>query len=790
MIHRNICPICGSENPEGAEFCQVCKANLMVLPDDMFPTDPLPVNPPQTAVPDNKTSEKNSPAPANPIPDWLVSRFQQKDKQEQAAFDFDSYTNALFGMTGSRDKATPSKTTNRQKPGKPDSVYQPLLENIVEPPLIEPDENSPKTITENIPGIADFSIQRPARKWEDRLPENGRTGRRKSSSIDLLHDFTAERPARKWDDQNAGDEFTIQYDDDGMLRLPSWWQEDAPLVETDTTEAEEKTSEAETAALVNSVSPTKVMDAEVHFSAGSGSISEPALSGSVQTLTDEYEPEGGSLLSDLMNEMNSASGSLTPSERQENENGTVFYSGNQPVDENIPESKPETEFIEIDTSEEGNGANAAMLDRILRGIGYQVEGEPQPGSRSEEQTGDKNTGKDETEVKEENTPASDAAKSSEKPEQQIYKPLLIENPLVIPENDDDLEDDTDSDDINAEEKIPSKDDDSSDLDIPWDLFGAADMSLPQSPEDPAYRTFSRSGLPEESDATAYQQRMISSILGKIIHAENFVEPVQEKNERAISLGARLFWTMLALCGIVLILLTPIVDHLIPESLTENERSRTFYQAVEETEGNALVVMDYSPAYSALMDTAAESLLAALEGHTAKLYLAVMNPSAMPFTQQILNQNEGKTEFAGWWPSGLISIRTRIAFKNLPEQIWLLTSEANSVQNWAEQLAVSNGKYKLHVMTPGQLSPVLKSYLDAGMITSALCSDADLLHYGENEFSGNRNMMAVWYLAALVPLAWLFGALMKFFKTKPNYERIINAKSEETAEDTEKETVNG
>ena len=147
------------------------------------------------------------------------------------------------------------KTTNRQKPGKPDSVYQPLLENIVEPPLIEPDENSPKTITENIPGIADFSIQRPARKWEDRLPENGRTGRRKSSSIDLLHDFTAERPARKWDDQNAGDEFTIQYDDDGMLQLPSWWQEDAPLVETDTTEAEEKTSEAETAALVNSVSP-------------------------------------------------------------------------------------------------------------------------------------------------------------------------------------------------------------------------------------------------------------------------------------------------------------------------------------------------------------------------------------------------------------------------------------------------------------------------------------------------------------------------------------------------------
>ena len=31
MIYRNICPICGSENPEGAEICQVCKANLVAL---------------------------------------------------------------------------------------------------------------------------------------------------------------------------------------------------------------------------------------------------------------------------------------------------------------------------------------------------------------------------------------------------------------------------------------------------------------------------------------------------------------------------------------------------------------------------------------------------------------------------------------------------------------------------------------------------------------------------------------------------------------------------------------
>ena len=42
MIHRNICPICGSENPEGSIVCQGCKANLQNLPDDMFPSDPIP----------------------------------------------------------------------------------------------------------------------------------------------------------------------------------------------------------------------------------------------------------------------------------------------------------------------------------------------------------------------------------------------------------------------------------------------------------------------------------------------------------------------------------------------------------------------------------------------------------------------------------------------------------------------------------------------------------------------------------------------------------------------------
>ena len=63
-----------------------------------------------------------------------------------------------------------------------------MFQGMIEPPLLEPDENSPKTLEENLPGIADFSIQRPARKWEDKKPETVDPSY-KGTSISLLEDF-------------------------------------------------------------------------------------------------------------------------------------------------------------------------------------------------------------------------------------------------------------------------------------------------------------------------------------------------------------------------------------------------------------------------------------------------------------------------------------------------------------------------------------------------------------------------------------------------------------------------
>ena len=795
MIYRNICPICGSENPEGAEICQVCKANLVTLPDDIFQNDNASVNPSTPLEPELKTTESGKPdSENNPVPVWLQRRFQQKDKQERAPFDFDSYTNALFGGVQENQNPSPAiKIAKSQNIKKTDQIYQPFLENVIEPPLLEPDENSPRSIEENVPGIMDFNIRRPAKKWEDLLPGNP-VSADKGTHVNLLHDFSSERPAKKWDDASTSDNNMLAYDDKGMIRLPDWWKEDAPLVEPDPATPDEKVQTADTPELLNSASPTKVIDARRFFDAAVDN-SEADLSGGNHSQLNGYEPESGSLLSELMSEMNSSSGSLTPGERNEKENGTVFYSGNHPSDDDEPEPEQE-EIIEIDTSEDNSAGNAAMLDRILRGIGYQVEGETAPEMQDQNSIPERDDipTANEKEDKTADEIQSDTAQDTvSKPViHEVYVPQIIENPLHVPEDNEDLsEKDADPYDLGGEGKFPSRDDDGNeDLDIPWDLFGAADMTLPQSPEDPAYRTFSRSSIPEEADVNAYQQRMISSILGKIIHAENFVEPKTIQNKRYLSFRTRLIWTALAICGVVLILTTGIVDHLVPGSMPANDLSQTFYQSAETAEGNALIIVDYTPAYSALMDDAAESLISVLEERSEKVSHAVLNPAAMPGTQMMLNRHSEKTEFAGWWPAGLISVRTRIAKGNLPENIWLLTSESSSLQVWAEQLAVSNMKYHLHVVAPEQLAPLVKPYLDNGMVSSALCRDADLLHYGKTSYSADRTMMAVWYLSALIPLALLCGVLTKFFKSPPSYGKRSSIQPEDLPENPEKEAVNG
>ena len=787
MSQTIICPICGTENPEGSEFCQVCKANLRTLPSEIFqhPADMAAAEKP--AEINSQPIRNDEPDLDSPVPVWLKDKLKPTSA-EKKPMDFDAYSNLLFGMPDSSRSVSPNKFGRTFK--KPEPVYQPMLQGMVEPPLLEPDENSPKTLEENIPGIADFSIQRPARKWEDRKPETVDPSY-KGTTISLLEDFNTERPARKWDDRHPDDNITDK--NEGITQLPLWWQQDAPLVEEDqNAESTKSIEEDDDPALENSVSPMKVEEAAALFSPDAavtdGHQSEVRSSAQVSR-NDEYKPESGSLISDLLHDINSNSGSLTPAEQEENRNGTLFYSGNHPENDDIPEP----DYSEISLPENNDGPNAEMLDRILRNIGYEVEGTPQPEKATSDTSDKKSESSDGHNEKAEAAEPAEQKTEVLKPIHGFYIPEVIDNPLIPDDDADDLEskdgDPDDTDDMDPQNRSEFDDD----QDIPWDLFGSADMALPQSPEDPAFRTFSRSSIPDDPGSTTYQQRMISSILGKIIQAENYVEPPKVKNNREISFPARLLWAALALCGIFALLLTDLTDNITLPSVPAAEESQAFFETAENTAGNVLLIMDYTPAYSSEMRAAAEKLIHTLSEHAEQVYLAVLNPAAMPESMQMLQQLDSPVEFAGWWPSGVISIRSAIASGNVPENVWLLTSEITSVRNWAEQLSVSGGNRKLHVMGPGQLEPVLKPYLQSEMIASFLSRDLDLGNYGESEHHTGRTQMAVWYLCALVPLAWLGGVVSKIMKSEPNYSKrsaVSADKSQQLSEsESEKETVN-
>ena len=728
MIHRNICPICGSENPEGSVVCQVCKANLQNLPDDMFPSDPTPaVNEINTEVPreDSESEKTNSDKPD--VPDWLKNRLQKTDKAGKSEkVDFESFADALFGIPDSGKPAAAAGKPKQRKSRKHEPVYQPPLGNLIDSPLVEPDDSAADAEPKNFPGIVDFSNVRPVKKWDDPKMDLPVTELKKRS------DETFQTTA---------------------IQVPLWWQQDAPLVETEETDVSDKSPDDDDSVYINSVSPTKVMDPSemTEDEAAVLVASAPAEN------KDDFQPDSGSLLSDLMNEINSNSVTLTPAENRTRDNGTVFYSGNSEKPED-----PVPDVPEIIPQEEETLSSAEALDQILRGMGYQTEDEV---AENVSAGSSENASADENPKQEDPQESKTESSDTEAPDQPDEDPLL------------------------SQSRISVKEDLLEEPDIPWDLFESQDMAFPQSPEDTEYRSFSRRGLPSDQDSTTYQQKMMSSILEKIIYAENFVPSRIKKNDRAVSIAARLFWSLIALGGVILILISGITDHISMPSVSETTETQAFLQAVDDVKGNALVVIDYTPAYGAELDTAAGKLIDDLAGHAGKVYLCSLNPAAMPIVQQLLSEHKDQVEFSGWWPAGVISIRARLAAGEVPDQVWLVTSEIAAVRDWAEQLAVSTEPRSLHILGSGQLEQILKSYLQSGMVTSAMSRDQDLLHYRDERVAPDRQQFAVLYLSALIPLAWLGGIASRFLKSDPNYLRKKNRKAEEFQPDTEKEDAN-
>ena len=740
-----ICPVCGNEIPEGSRICPVCHADPQTLPEEVLKSVPDETPPvPETQA---KTVGEQDTGQNAPIPEWLIDIINHRGKtgQNSGKMGFDSYANVLFGMAPEEQSSSPEKVLSPRDTGaKEGSVYQPSLESTIDSPLVEEDKER-KTPPDDHPVYHNFGTIRPVRKWDDPVesaePEKA--------------------PARPVKEPAA------------VPGIPALWLEDAPLVEDGEDTA--KDAGGYDSEFANSVSPTKVIGSEeTSGMAQTAEIAAAAVPDEEETARedpDEFRPESGSLLSDLMNEMNSGAGMPAPAETKANDEGTVFYSGSD--DGSAGTSDPALSEMPHETG--APGGSAAILDQVLRRIGYSVEDEPAAGAPAPE-TG--SAARPEPVASEGPVSEPDPALVIEPDEETEGKPAsgmgFESEPALGMELDPALVE-TDEDDVSGKGAGGyDPDDDTDETDIPWDLFGSADMSLPMASGDGEYRTFSRTGLPEDTGASTYQQRMLSSVLGKIIQAENFVPPEKKVNARAVSVLLRVFWAILAAAGVVLILTSDAGNKISLPAATGSGSSAAFWQAADKAEGEALVVVDYTPSYASVLEPKTEELIETLLEKTDQLYLSALNPAAMTTVRRLLDKYEEDVTFGGWWPAGVISIRSRLADGAIPDRVWLITSESGSVRGWAEQMAVSEESRSLYVLSPVQLEPLLSVYQDSGMVSGVCFGEQDTEDGGRDE----RVRLAVLYLAALLPCAWLAGVGGRFLRTDPDYRRKKNDKPEE------------
>lgn len=749
-MNEKTCPFCGASNEDGSEKCAVCGCDFKALPPDLSLSASDESKTTQVLDVEGKDVEgkKDSKQSSNSsIPSWiqdrLKARSQSNEHTQTGASSFDTYMNALFGGANvgeyqpSQNKNT-GKIETELPVSKMEAIQEPSIlpdagssESEEDAPLNEPDDS---TVAE---GSAvelqtvddDFSVQRPARKWDDPDSEPETVVQSDSSE-------SAEKSSEKSEDQNSiveGPLFELNdneeesaVDDDEMLKAssaPGMFEE----IPVPSISADDKSRPG-----------GKPADAAAQDGLQRDPVSPELPFEQEETREDDENRlptiDPGTILGNFMNafdaEMKEEETSDSQAEVISSEKTTTFF--------------PDSSREELDS---GAMTEAELLDQILTNLSYTQEVHL---DNEESET-----------VESENTPKQGVESNTEETFETIKT-----------ETESETASDENSEEADEVETIEEEERDQ----IPWNLFESSGRLLPY-PAEQGYRTFSRSGFSSEPTEVDYQQRMISVLLDKIIRKENQNPLLEKPKARYSGKLIQVLFSLIAIGVTILILegffpvgitLKPVIE----TTLASN--AFTAFAASAVNDGSVTIAVDMDPAYEQEILPAANQLIKQFSEQGTKLQFVTLNPAALSVTNQFAEKTPDAVNL-GYIPGNAAAISLlKAANKQQPVLMVILSANFITVQYWIEQMAVVFPETRIGVIGSSQLSMLLSPYEDSGLIDASISTVVDRSCYAKTDFSNEMNkreMFAVWGLILLLVLALLAGVIYRFFSHGPDYSRM-------------------
>ena len=753
-----ICPMCGSPNDENADLCEVCKVDFTRLPNDLKPQK---LQNRESSEKTSLRSELTQDSNLTETPDWLRKRIQTKENpQNQASSSIDNYLNMIFGRTNESAEAN-------EDAAEPDHQNVPFSREDLEALDLSENSESPNTDVspEELETYSDFETIRPERKWDsdneseqnsasevqesfNDLPDAGTASKqadpekvqsKKAAAIDpgllpeeVFNDFSIIRPQSKWDGEES-DSQNLEIDQsdanplrDAQLALFNESDIDSDSKGADLTEEESQFFDFtvnrpqrkwDASDQSDSAAEDSVSSSQFAFESLDEILSDPRLlddengamdEESVSKQVPEQEPSlVDSLLTQILSNEPTDPGELPLISASEN-NPSSYYETNKPSSQ--IEIDPELEFL-ID---------------------------------------DQDTAQRPTE--------SEPNHQQDQPDELT---AFVQTEDTFPEN------------LLTDDIVPdSYDLEADDLDeVPWDLFETGDMTLPGTNyvETSSYKSFSKSGIPEEKKNQDYQQRMISTILERVFQTEGLNRPLTKTRSRGSKKTSQLMIAITVLIGILFLLFSGIFDFipLNPPSMESFPDLVSFNQSFEEidSESDILVVIDYTPGFSNELGSSASALLQKLNDRQAKVQIITTNPSAAILTSQ-LQSTIASPEIlsSGYLPGGVLAIQNLLAGNpDSFDALYLVSANFDSARAWLEQISTLPTSIPVHIIGSAQIQSLIEPYRRTSLIHSSISSPLEKDLFAGKSISSpqeKRKTLSLWALVLFAVLAFLAGSMQR------------------------------